>query len=630
MCVCVCVCVCECVCVCVCMLVCVCVRACMWIALCTHYVTMYLSTYICCFCVLPYTSGISPVFPCSLPSTALSCTQPNMIYCSELDQCSLLTAPHLCRHCPLHLFYCPTTDSCLPSEQQCCSAMENYCDVLASCLPNNGRCELPNVAPRVEQSLFLAEVVMSFDEDTIYSSDGYVVGLLLSSDNETATDSQGEELGVAITEVQDVSLSLGEWQFATCRDSVGDTFGTCRYLTSPWQLLPSRIDQSNAFLLPPDSRLRFVRKTLELEGAIWLRVKLWDGNKDGYLSPEQNLTRSETPHFESTLPFTANGAFSEETSLVALLLYPETTQPEFPDVGVAVQLSAINEEEIPLYNKGNVLRDVIGSVQLTDLPVINDFIIGGFPSVPPQLNISHYQALLPSNIIDGYFEAVSKANPPRKARAYARAMNQSPGVALSFDPPTDSTTGRWQVSGSTSAFDWTYLDDVIDESSVVLLNLSALVRFTPSKDFHGKVSVRLQPWDGFWNDTIATVTPDNYIVASSLSNQSLSLNSVVRAELEVLSVEEAPIILERFFELDPLPYSILYNYARLFTLEIEQPVDVLRQDQGTIAQLLQVALGHAVNLKRFVPTSATRCVLCATSTVACTHIWENYVGHAVQ
>lgn len=501
--------------------------------------------------------------------------------------------------------------------------MEYYCDALTSCLPNGARCELPNVAPRVEQSLFLAEVVMSFDENTIYNSDGYVVGLLLSSDNETAIDSQGEELGIAITEVQDVSLSLGEWQFATCRDSVGDMFGTCRYLTSPWQLLPSQIDQSNAFLLPSDSRLRFVRKTLELEGAIWLRIKLWDGNKDGYLSSAQNLTRSEMPHFESTLPFNANGAFSEETSLVALLLYPETTQPEFPDVGVAVQLSTINEEEIPLYNKGNILRDVVGNVQLTELPVVNDLIIGGFPSVPPQLNISHYQSLLPSNIIDGYFEAVAKVNPSRKARAYARAMNQSPGVALSFGPPTDSTAGRWQVSGSGSAFDWTYLDDIIDEKSLVLLNLSTLVRFAPSKDFHGKVSISLQPWDGFWNDTIAAVTPgNNYIVTLSLSNQSLSLNSVVRAELEVLSVEEAPIILKRSFELDPLPYSILYNYTRLFTLEIEQPVGLLRQDQGTIAQLLQVALGHAVNLKRFVPTSATRCVLCATSNSS-THIWED-------
>ena len=531
-----------------------------------------------------------------------------MVYCSLLDQCSLLTAPHLCQHCPRHLFYCPTTDNCLPSEQQCCSSVEYYCEDLAVCLPNGERCELPNIAPRVEQGLFLAEVVMSFNEDTIYSSDGYVVGLLLSSANQTATDSQGEELGAAITEVQDVPLSLGEWQFAKCEDDVGDMFGFCSLSTSPWQPLPTGISQSNAFLLPPDSRLRFVRKTLDLEGAIWLRVKLWDGNKDGYLSPEQNLTRSQNPHFESTLPFTANGAFSEDTTLVTVLLHPETTSPEFQDVGVSVQLSAINEEEVPLYNQGNVLEDVVGDVQLIELPVLDDFIIGGFPSVPPQLNVSQYQALLPTDIVDSYFEAVAKANPSRRARAYARAVNQDPGVAVSFTPPINSIPGRWQVSGTGSTFDWTYLDDIVDENTLVLLNISALIRFIPSKDFHGNVSIRLQPWDGYWNDTIATVTPGNYIVTSSLSNQSLSLNSAIRAELEVTSDEEAPIVLQKSFQLDPIPYSILYSYERLFTLEIEQSMAVLRQDQGTIAQLLQVALGHAVKIQRFLPTSATRCV----------------------
>ena len=531
-----------------------------------------------------------------------------MVYCSTLDQCSPLTAPHLCRHCPLHLFYCPTTDSCLPSQQQCCSDVEYHCDVLAECLPNGGRCELPNIAPRVEQHLVLAEVVMPFDEDAINSSDGYVVGLLLSSANKTATDSQGEELGVAITEVQDIPQSLGEWQFATCEDHVGETFGSCRYLTAPWQLLPSGISQSNAFLLPPDTRLRFVRKTLELEGAIWLKVKLWDGNKDGYLSLEQNLTRSETPRFESTLPFAANGAFSEGTALIAVLLHPETTRPEFQDVGVAVQFSTINEEEISLYNQGNTLKDVIGDVQLTDLSVLNDVIIEGFPSVPPQLNVTQYQDLLPTDIVDGYLQAVALVNPSRRARVQARAVGQSPGVALSFDPPNDSNPGRWQISGSGSVFHWTYLDDIIDGNSLVLLNLSALVRFIPSKEFHGKVSIRLQPWDGYWNETIATVAPGSYIVTSSLSNRSLSLNSAIRAELEVLSIEETPIVLERSFQLDPLPYSILYNYERLFTLEIEQSVGILRQDQGTIAQLLQVALGHEVKIQRFLPASATRCV----------------------
>ena len=477
------------------------------------------------------------------------------------------------------------------------------------CLPNGGRCELPNVAPHLEQGLFLAEVVMSFDQDAIYSINGYVIGLLLGSANQTATDNQGEELGVAITEVQEVPLTFGEWQFATCRDSLSDTFGSCSYLTSPWQPLPSGIGQSNAFLLPPDSRLRFVRKTLELEGSVWLRVKLWDGNEDGYLSPAQNLTRSQNPYFETTLPYTSNGAFSEHTTLIAALLYPESTLPEFRDVGVSVRLSAIREEEIPIYNQGNVFQDVIGDVHLTYLPVLDDAIIGGFPSVPPRLNISQYQALLPTNVVNGYLDAVSKANPSRRARAYARGVGQDPGVAVSFDPPFDSTHGRWQVSGSGSAFDWTYLDDLIDGNSVVLVNTSALIRFIPAEDFHGNVSILFQPWDGYWNDAIATVTPNDYIVTSSLSNQTLSLNSAVTAELEVLSVEEDPSVFKQSFELDPIPYSILYTYERLFTLEIEQSVDTLRQDQSTIAQLLQVALGHAVQIQRFLPSSDSRFVI---------------------
>ena len=39
--------------------------------------------------------------------------------------------------------------------------------------------------------------------------------------------------------------------------------------------------EDRALFLPSSAQIRFVRRAAELEGAMWMRVKLWDGNEDG-------------------------------------------------------------------------------------------------------------------------------------------------------------------------------------------------------------------------------------------------------------------------------------------------------------------------------------------------------------
>ena len=544
-------------------------------------------------------------------SVGRQCVTSGFVYCVLLDECSNISAPNLCRHCPEGMVYCALEDACYTEEKFCCSIGEEFCEVLDTCIPPTQLCKLPNVAPVVTDDLYLAEVMTSFNPDTIYSSSGQVVGFLISSTNETAKDSQGEELGMAVVEVSDVLKSKGEWQFASCEDDVEDDYGECGRLESDWTTIPT-VSESNALILPPNTRVRFVRKSLILEGATWVSVKLWDGNQDGYLSPAKNQTRTQQPHMESTLPFSPSGAFSSKTTLIVTLMHPVVTLPGFGAEGKTLQLTSINEEERPLHNLGDILEDLVGGVTLQELPVLASDVIGGFPSIPDFLTASHYQDLLPDNARSGYFHAVAIANPPREQRSEARTMGQAPGVALSFDPPISSTQGAWQVSISGSAFLWQYLDNIIQESDLLLLNTSGRIRFLPSKDFHGNVTVRLQPWDGHWSENIIRNSNESYLVVANSSNQNLgrpNLNSIAVGSLEVTGVEEGPSVTMTTYELDPVPYHIGYEYERVFTVTIASPHDILKQsesDSQGISGPLSFTIGQSVQIKRLLPATQTR------------------------
>jgi protocadherin Fat 4 len=549
--------------------------------------------------------------PASLSSpVARQCVDNGSVYCVLLDECSLLSSPHLCLHCPVGMVYCEVEGVCYSDQKLCCPEGEDFCATLDTCIPPTQLCKLPNVAPRVTQDLYLAEVMTSFDSNAVHSSKGKAVGLLISSTNETARDDQGEELGIAIVGVSHVPIEKGEWQFATCQDGPLDDFGSCGQLESSWRTVPSVTD-SKALVLPPNSCIRFVRKTLVLEGAVWMQAKLWDGNQDGYISSANNLTRSQIPRFESTLPPSPISAFSNRSALVVALMHPVATLPQFSTVGKTLQFTSINEEERPLHNLGDEIEELVGDVTLQDLPVLDSDVIGGFPSVPDYLEVTHYQSLLQTNVRSEYFHAVAVANPPREQRRSARMIGQEPGVAISFDQPMDTAEGAWQVSTTGSTLLWVYLSSIIRSDSLLLLNTSARIRFLPAKDFHGNSTVRLQPWDGYTPENSTTGADGSYHVIESTPNPPLAkpnLNSVVLGLITVVGVEEGPVVTMTTFELDPIPYQIGYEYERVFTFRIGAPhgeLVALESNNEGISQPLTFTIGQPVTIKRLIPATTT-------------------------
>ena len=541
-----------------------------------------------------------------LPSNGRSCTSVGYIYCTLLDDCFNLSAPHLCQHCPSDKYYCQHTDSCLSDPLLCCPPGETYCDALRVCLPTNIRCLLPNVAPLVDQHLVLVASMMSFVPDDIFSGMGHVTGHVISSSNDTAIDSQGEELGVAIVGVSDVPSDLGEWQYVLCSDSESDSFGECSNLISKWKSVPKSVSDGNSFLLPPDSRIRFVRKSARLEEAVWLSVKLWDGNTDGYLSSTKNLTRSHLPSHQSTIPFISSGAFSESTVLLVTLLHPYLTQPTFGKEGMSITFSSINEEERPIDNRGDIINEVTDGIGLLDLPPVDDTVIGGFPIPPDYVPIDHYQELLPAEEVELYLSTAEFVNQVRTAREKARKGGQDPGILLSFESPLDPAPGRWQISESGSIFEWRYLDTIIGTNDGVFLNLTARIRFLPNQDFHGNVSLLLHPWDGVVNANLTRTIIGKYIV-TNLIESGINVTANQRVSLQVISVLDNPQFTASEYLLPPIPYVIKYQYERLFSVEFETSLGNL-MEQASLDTLLFVALGARVDIKRYLPTSDSRYV----------------------
>jgi len=155
-----------------------------------------------------------------------------------------------------------------------------------------------------------------------------VIGLILGNGTHPGVDSQGEELSIAIVETSQVPESAGEWQYALCSSSHSNLATACSSVVSTWVTIGD-VSESHALILPNTARIRFIRKAIEFDGAVWMRVKLWDGNQDGYLSPEDNLVRTRDPHFNFTVPFSSISPYSEDTTLITVLVQPLISPPTF-------------------------------------------------------------------------------------------------------------------------------------------------------------------------------------------------------------------------------------------------------------------------------------------------------------
>ena len=545
-----------------------------------------------------------------LPSSQRNCTGLGVVFCELLNDCSNLTAPHLCMHCPSHLVYCNDTRVCVDDNKRCCGISGYFCDILNTCLSIGDTCKLPNVAPEIDRDLILLEEVTLFDSASVYSSIGHVISLLLSRNNTLAVDIQGEELGIAVTGVSDVNPEFGQWQYSLCRDSSMDSYGDCSVMTTGWLDINASVNNTNALFIPNNARIRFVRRSVEVEGAVWIRAKLWDGNPDGFISSESDLVRNQTPHYNATIPFSSNSAISELSTLITVLFIPVVVAPQFSP-NASLTLDTISEEERFVDNNGNTIEELILSIYLPPPVILSTESILGFPSPPSGSPITSYQNQLSPEIVDRYFTAVSAVNHVRIAYADAIMSDQLPGVGLSHDPISNAT-GRWQVSLDSSLINWIYLDTIIaDSSQYILLDTSVRLRFVPAVDYYGEASIRIRPWDGIYDNRLVTINGDFVIVMDNVvpsSVSSLGVNEWQTASVNILQVMDRPIASETVVYLDPIPYFITYKYDKLFTVQIDREVDTVRANRDTLENYLQVVFIAAVNILRIVPAQNNRYV----------------------
>ena len=469
------------------------------------------------------------------------------------------------------------------------------------------RCELPNIAPVVQTGLIYLETIASFDADAVYSDDGHVIGLILGNGTLPGVDSQGEELSIAIVETSQVPESTGEWQYALCSNNHSDLATACSSVVNTWVTIGD-VSETRALILPNTARIRFVRKVIEFDGAVWMRVKLWDGNPDGYLSPADNLVRMSDPHFDITVPFRSVSPYSEATTLMTILVQPLISPPTFSYLA-SLQFSDIQEDVRFVENRGNTIAEIVVSIQVPNFRVLPEDRIEGFPAVLDG-DFASYEALLPDVSLQNYFNQVRTVNPTRLERQDAVQSRQCPGVGVGFDA-TSSLTGTWQVTSTGDSRRFIYLDSVVNTSSqILLLNTTARLRYLPHVDFCGEASIRIRPWDGFWNETVATRLENGYIVTSSAGQQaslsSFNLNEWEEAEIRISCVHDKPVVSQILVVMDPIPYRITYRYERLFTVLVARETNSLRAEQERFSDFLQLILQQPVDIRRFSPANSTR------------------------
>ncbi len=532
----------------------------------------------------------------ALPPQGQNCSNQS-VYCLELGMCMSLSAPDLCQACPGNLVQCPGSGECVTELVRCCQSNELYCEVLGACIDSTFRCELPNVPPDNMQELIYLGSHSDYAATSASMGMGFVVSTVLGNETDPAMDSQGEELSIAITGASRLMLDEGEWQ-VTSSDGGGS-----------WTTIDASVlSESNALLLPSTARVRFVRRAIELDGAVWLQVKLWDGNVDGYVSPNQTLVRSKDISFASTVPYTSTSAFSQESSLLVILLLPLNPPPSFVPSRSPWSFGSIQEDVSTGSNLGDVLSDVISSVYIPNFRVLPSNYIEEFPSS------GNYEQLLPTDARSEYFDAVTNVNPTRIQRQMSASLGRIPGVGVAFDPETNNS-GIWQTTLGNNPQLFVNLDTVLSSNTALLLNTDTRLRFLPRPDFCGNVSILLAPWDGYWTNSIASILPDGYIVtnippttdASSTSRLSIyNLGQWEEGVVRVLCISDPPYVAENYVMTSAIPYRLVHIYSHLFTVLIDRETASIREQADMLAIFLQIVLRSEVSIQRISSASDDR------------------------
>ena len=525
-----------------------------------------------------------------LPAVGETCTDLGVVYCEALNECQNISAPLLCQSCPDGLFYCESNGSCLANMAECCEENSYYCDVFGECVESGVVCRLANVAPEITSKLIHLESLLTFDLDASNSASGYVIAQFLGNGTHPGVDSQGEQVSIAIVQISPLPASLGEWQYSLCEES--DL--ACLTLASSWLRIDGdTLSEENALVLPNMARVRFVIRSFELAGAVWLRVKLWDGNEDGYISPSDNLASLSSPQYLTTLPYMTNGAFSANTTLLTILVHPHIQPPVF-NPQASFQFSSIVEDTVFANNYGNIVSDIVSSVNVQDLSPLPGGIVLGLSSLP------NTEQLLPVDVRESYLRDVDRANQVRLQRQAARLSGQLPGVAISLNR---STPGRWQVSLRGDPKRFVSINLLIDDSSqLLLLNTTTRLRFLPNIDFCGSVPILFGAWDGFWDDSVANRFDSGYTVSSlppaSASLSHYNLNEWEEVLVDVTCAPDKPVVRVERVLLDPIPYRVAHRYERLFTTLVARDVASVREARDTLESYLQLILQVPVVIKR--------------------------------
>ena len=539
-------------------------------------------------------------------SAPTSCSITGFMYCENTTKCANLSDPLQCSFCPSGEAYCSWTKSCAPLSTPCCPQGLVPCALLGKCLASNSRCALTNTAPVVTTTLIYLESVASLNVSAALEGAGRSVGLLLGNGS-LAVDVDKDEVGIAITDASPIAPDVGEWQYALCADIVSvDPPGGCSNLTSSWNPV-GPVSDVQALVLTNRARLRFIRKDVRLEGAVWLRVKLWDGNLDGYHN-STDAVRQYLPFYSSTVPFVSNGTYSNGSALIAVLVFPSVLPPTFNSLAT-LKFSSIVADIPFVNNHGNTISDLIISVGVLYLPVLPTNSTTGWP-----VNQQQYDSQLPVSARGQYLDQVASVNPTRLQRAAALGSGQLPGVGVSIDAATSGVAGRWQVSWNGEEQYYTYVDTLVNPptATTLFVNTTARLRFLPNPASCGNASILLQPWDGYWNGS--SEAGSGYVLADGVGSvvartgagvSTYSTNAWQRATLEVTCVAYSPAILSPVVFLDPVPYQVSYHYDSLFTLLVARNLSFLSSRFGSLESALNLALLSTVQIVRLAAANAT-------------------------
>lgn len=530
----------------------------------------------------------------TLPSNAQNCTVGGQLYCIQTSECANITIPTTCPTCPSGQTLCSDTRRCVPSPDHCCGEEGYFCDVLNVCLMDGDTCALPNIPPVVFTTLIHVDSTSNFEPE---SGDGHVISELLSnSSNNITVDSQGEELSIAITETSTMLESDGEWQYGVCISS--DDVNECEWLSV------GTVSEDNALLLPSIARIRFVRRSVTLEGAVWMKAKLWDGNEDGYLSPTLNAVRYSQSFYHTTLPYSTTGAFSENSTLFTVLLLPIVPPPTLPSTA-SFTLTPLTEDTPITGNHGNTIKELVEQVLVPELPVLPVDEINGFPD---DFLFTEFKSLQ-SSAASHYLDRVNEVNPARLQRQSVMERGLAPGIGIRLSIE-DETVGRWQVAWNGDIRKFVYITSLLSlTNQILLLDTTARLRFIPIPNYCGQVSIPFHPWDGYWNESMTNQTDNEFLVTMDTALSEHNLNDELSFQLTVECTPDKPVLLVNRVKLEPVPYYISYNYQRLFTVIVSMETNILRGDRDRLSELLHITLEREVDILRIAGYSEMRCVL---------------------